>query len=199
VVQKESMRAWVTACLLLLTTEAYAEELERSETVEQAEVGRDTHRVMVALAGTMFDSYPMSIADPGPALVVGMPFWLGVRHRFFQWVLDGNALIGYGTASKHAHLAVAPQFGFNLYLGPVYGFELRMGPAGILQAGERTVVGLGLAVSGAHVFRFWDDDRRRLKLMVVTHQGNYFADDPGNDLGMNASAFGGALAYETPF
>jgi hypothetical protein len=133
----QSMRhLLLIAFALWRTADAFAQGIEPSEAVANAESGRDTRRVMIAVAGTMFASYPMSIEDPGPALVLGKPLWLGTRQRFFQWVLDGNLLAGFGTASKHAHIAVTPQFGFNLYLGSTFGFELRIGAAGILQAGE---------------------------------------------------------------
>ncbi len=156
-------------------------------------------RVMLGVAGVVFASYPGSFEDPGPALVVGTPLWRGLRHRHFQWAWDGDVLAGFGTESKHVHVAVTPHFGFNLYLGSVFGFELRIGPAGILQAGEHTVVGLGGAGRAAYVFRFWDDDRRRLKLLLLMHLGGYFADDPGNDMGLGAAAMGVGLGYETPF
>lgn len=195
------MHSLAVACLLLVTTSAYAQTgtPEPPTAVQNADRGRDTGRVMVALSGATFASYPMSREDPGPALVVGKPLWLGLRHRFFQWVADGNVLVGFGTSSKHVHLAVTPQFGFNLYLGSVFGFEFREGAAVIMQAGQRTVAGIGLSASGGYVFRFWDDDRRRLKVLMVMHIGGYFAADPGNDLGMNANALGICLAYETPF
>ena len=158
----------------------------------------EPRRVMLAVGGAVFASYPMSLEDPGPAAVLATPFWLGERHRFFQWVLDGDVLVGFGTASNHGHVAVMPQAGVNLYIGSVFGFELRVGPAGIVQVGARTVGGLGLAASGGYVFRFWDDDRRRLKLLMIMQGGGYLADDPGNDLGMNAGAFGVGVAYEAP-
>lgn len=53
--------------------------------------------------------------------------------------------------------------------------------------------------SSGYVFRFWNDDRRRLKLLVSMHAGGYFAFDAGSDLGMNANALGVGLAYEAPF
>ena len=49
------------------------------------------------------------------------------------------------------------------------------------------------------MFRFFEDDRRRLKLLVLMHVGGYFASDPGNDIGANASAMGIGLAYEAAF
>ena len=193
--------ALMVASVLLPTASANAREEspEPSPVAQDADAGRETRRLVIGLAGVMFASYPRSIEDPGPALVLGKPLWLGARHQFFQWVLDAEVLAGFGTASRHAHLAVAPQFGFNLYLGSVFGFELRFGPTAILQAGHRTVVGLGLSGGGGYVFRFFEDDRRRLKLLVLMHVGGYFASDPGNDIGANASAMGIGLAYEAAF
>jgi hypothetical protein len=159
---------------------------------------RDTDRLALGLAGVMYASYPMSIEDPGPALVATKPLWLGKRHRYVQWVLDGAALVGAGTQSKHAHLAIGPQVGTNLYLGGTFGLEFRVGVAGIFQVGSRTVAGLGLSGAGGYVFRFWDDDRRRLKVEIVMNAGGFIADDAGNDLGANASSFGVGLVYETP-
>ena len=69
----------------------------------------------------------------------------------------------------------------------------------IAQVGERRVIGVGMFASGGYVFRLWDDDRKRLKLLMVMYNGGYFAPDPGNDLGLNANALGVAVAYETPF
>jgi hypothetical protein len=160
--------------------------------------GRDTHRILLGVGGAVFASFPMSIGDPGIALVVGTPLWLGNRYRFFQWAAEVNGVVGFGTDEKNAYVLVGPQIGPNFYFGSVFGFELRIGLDGVAQLGHRTVGGLALGGSGAYVFRFWDDDRKRIKLMMQMRSGGYFADDPGNDLGMNAGAFIGGLAYETP-
>ena len=160
--------------------------------------GRDTSRVTFGAGIGDFASYPMSIDDPGLALFVSKPLWLGNRYRFFQWVAEANALVGLGYTTMHGYAAVGPQFGWNFYFGSVFGLEFRVGVDGLLQAGSRTVAGIGMGGSGAYVFRFWDDDRTRVKLMMQMHAGGYFADDPGNDLGTNAGVFALGLAYEKP-
>jgi hypothetical protein len=162
------------------------------------EDGRNTSRVMVGAGAALFANYPMSIEDPGVALFASKPLWLGNRYRFFQWAADINALAGFGVDYKHAYLALGPQVGPNFYLGSVFGLELRFGVDGMLQAGERMAAGIGLSGAGGYVFRFWDDDRKRLKLWMQMHYGFYIADDPGNDLATNAAALALGLGYETP-
>lgn len=196
------------AALLLVSSSAFAQVSETPElpplppavpapqTAEEA--ARDTNRLVIGIAGLMYASYPLSIEDPGPALLVGKPLWLGHRYRFFQWVADAKLLAGFGTSSRFGHLSASPQFGFELFLGPWFGFDLHMGPVALLQVGSRTVAGAGIASSGGYVFRFWDDDRRRLKLEMILQSGGYFARDPGNDLGTNAGGLGGGLVFETP-
>jgi len=159
---------------------------------------RDTSRVQFGAGIGDYASYPMSMDDPGLALFVSKPLWLGNRYRFFQWALDANALVGLGYTTMNAYAAVGPQFGWNFYFGSVFGLEFRFGADGMLQAGPRTVAGVGFSGSGGYVFRFWKDDRKRLKLMMQMHVGGYFAEDPGNDLGANAGAFALGLAYEKP-
>lgn len=146
----------------------------------------------------MFASFPLSIEDPGPNLIAGKPLWLGHRYRFFQWELHGLASAGYGTRSHHGYFSAGPQFGFELYLGPVFGFDIRLGPAAMMQVGARTVPALGFGSSGGYVFRFWKDDRKRIKLETVMNVGVVLARDPGNDVGTNAGQLGAALIYEAP-
>ena len=184
--------------LALASSTASANPPGLTDTLPAPSHGRDTDRVQVGAGPVMYASYPMSIEDPAPAAFIAKPLWLGTRYRYFQWAIDANAVVGFGTASKSLHVSVAPQLGMNLYLGGVFGFELRMGPAGILQLGRDTVGGIGMTSSGGYVFRFWDDDRKRLKLLVHMQAGGYLADDPGNDLGTNAMAIGMGLAYERP-
>lgn len=162
------------------------------------EHGRNTDRVMVGAAVGVFANYPMSITDPGVALFVAKPLWLGNRYRYFQWVVEANALAAYGTDYEHAYFALGPQLGANFFLGSVFGLEFRVGPAGVLQAGKRTVGGIGMSGAGGYVFRFWDDDRKRVKLWMQMCSGVYIADDPGNDLAANAGAFTLGLGYEAP-
>lgn len=164
----------------------------------QPDPGRDTDRFMVGAGIGVFANYPVSIEDQGAALFVSRPLWLGNRYRFFQWVAEANALVGYGTDKQHAYAAAGPRFGANLYLGSVFGLEFRWGIEGLAQVGARTVGGIGLSSGGGYVFRFWDDDRRRIKLWGEMHMGAYFAEDRENDLGMNAGAFVLGLGYEEP-
>lgn len=181
---------------------AWLEEISASRVVYADDVagdrGRDPSRLSVTGSAVMFASYPMSVEDPGPAVTLSRPLWLGRRHRYFQWYAGATLLAGYGASSRHSHLAAGPQLGFDLYLGSVLGFEVRTGVAGLAQVGSRSVVGVGLLQSGGYVFRLWSDNRRRLKLVVTMQAGGYFASDPGNDVGMNASALGLGVAYEGP-
>lgn len=110
--------------------------------------GRDPARISLGLGAAMFASYPNSVEDPGPALALGKPLWLGERHRFAQWSTNLQLLAGYGTASQSGHVAVGPDVGLALYFGPVFGLEFRTGAAAIAQLGRRSVAGalsLGLA------------------------------------------------------
>lgn len=159
--------------------------------------GRDTERAMFGIAGGVFANYPMSMEDAGFAVFGSRPLWLGNRYRFFQWVGEANAVLGFGTEQKHAYAAAGPAFGFNLYLGSVFGLEFRWGVAGLLQVGTRTEPGLALSSCGGYVFRLWKDDRKRLKLWVQQYMGAYFAPDPSNDAPMYGAMLMG-LGYEQP-
>jgi hypothetical protein len=180
------------ALLLLSTTTALADD---ATTVD---AGRDTARLSLSVSDAMFASYPQSIEDDGFALGVAKPLWLGTRYQYFQWDVDALVVGGMGGTSHSVYLGVGPQVGFNLYLGSVFGFELQMGLAGIGQLGSHSVLGAGFLGSGGYVFRFWKDDRKRLKLLVTLWEGGYFASDPGNDLGTNAMMMAVGLAYEMP-
>ena len=103
--------------------------------------------------------------------------------------------IGVGLA---ALLVLAASAGFDLFLGSVFGFELRIGVGGIAQLGEANVVGIVGGGRGAYVFRFWDDDRRRVALGFWMCNGGYLAADPDNDLGANAGVITLGLSYERP-
>src|SRR5262245_47601570 len=162
------------------------------------DVSRDTHRWMIGGGFAAFANFPMSMGDEGGALYASKPLWLGNRYRFFQWASDLSGIAGFGTYSHHAYALVGPTIGCNLYFGSVFGLEFRTGLDAMAQIGPRTVVGLTLGMSDAFVFRFWKDDRKRLKLLAHQHFGGYFASDPGNDMGMNAGMFGLGLAYEQP-
>ncbi|HEY5946554.1 MAG TPA: hypothetical protein VIV40_13725 [Kofleriaceae bacterium] len=178
---------------------AHAQPPGLTDTIPQAAIdGRDTSRVMVGAGGAVFASYPMSMEDPGVALFAAKPLWLGNRYRFFQWSADVNALLGVGTEERNGYLLAGAQFGPNFYLGGVFGLEFRFGLDGMVQVGEHSVAGLTIGGGGAYVFRFWDDDRKRIKLLMQMHFGGYFANDPDNDLGMNAGAISLGLGYETP-
>jgi hypothetical protein len=163
----------------------------------QPDEGRDIDRVMFGAGVAVFANYPMSIEDPGFALFASRPLWLGNRYRYWQWVAEANALVGFGTEKNHAYAGAGPAFGFNLYLGSVFGLEFRWGAAGILQVGARTEPGIAVSGCGGYVFRLWHDDRKRLKLWMQEYMGAYFAPDPGNDAPM-AGAFSWGLAYEQP-
>lgn len=162
------------------------------------ESGRDTGRAMIGAAVAVFANYPMSIGDPGVALFAEKPLWLGNRYRFFQWAAEANAVAGFGTEEQHGYLALGTRFGPNFYLGSVLGLEFRFGVDALAQVGARTVGGVGMSGAGGYVFRFWDDDRKRLKLWFELHSGAYIASDPNNDLAANAGAFLLGLGYEEP-
>ncbi|MBE7454647.1 MAG: hypothetical protein HS111_39025 [Kofleriaceae bacterium] len=160
--------------------------------------GRDTRRLELSAQVAMFASYPGSFEDPGIALGVSRPLWLGVRHRFFQWAVDLGGHLGWGRDSEDLYLLVAPEVGFDLFLGGVFGFELRLGLGGMAQLGGANVAGVVVGGRGGYVFRLWDDDRRRVALGFTMRNGAYLADDPGNDLGANAAMFALGLSYEMP-
>ena len=183
---------WV-ALLCFVATSAQA------DVHDAYDADRDPSRIEMGASAAVFASYPMSIEDPGGALFAVRPLWLGERYRFFQWVVDAHAMLGFGTESKHAHVAVGPRAGFDLFFGSVFGLEFRFEVAGVAQVGRRTVGGLGLGGGAAYVFRFWDDDRRRVKLAIAMLSGGYFADDPGNDLGANVGQMSIGLGYEMPY
>lgn len=147
----------------------------------------------------VFASYPGAVADPGSAVTLSRPLWFGKRHRFSQWQVSTAAIAGWGSESGSAHLAIALVPRLNLYLGRVFGLELGVGPTIVAQVGSPSAIGGGLLASGGYVFRFWDDDRRRLKLTLTMQVAAYAARDPDNDCAANASAFGVGLAYETPY
>jgi len=210
------MRLAIVCALGLATTVAYAQPgpdraqppgprwnslsppgLTDAQPAPKPDTSRSTDRATIGVVGAMFANYPMSMEDAGLALVASKPLWLGHRYRFFQWVAALDAVVGFGH-ERHGYAIAGPGFGFNLYLGSVFGFEVRVGLAGIAQLGERTVGGLLFTGNGGYVFRFWDDERKRLKLYMTQGGGGYLADDPGNDLGLNAAVFGVGLAYEQP-
>jgi hypothetical protein len=159
---------------------------------------RDTARVMIAGGVSIAASYPGSIEDPGPALAVATPLWLG-DGGVVQGVIESATSFAWGTASHHAHVATSVRFGGDLYLGSVFGFEMALGPVVLAQVGRRGVLGLGLEISGGYVFRFWDDERRRVSLDLTFRGGGYLAEDEGNDLAANAAAFVVGLGYEAPY
>lgn len=162
------------------------------------ERGRDTGRAMIGVAAAMFANYPMSHDDPGVALFAAKPLWLGNRYRVFQWAAEASALAGFGTEYQHGYLALGARFGPNFYLGSVFGLEFRWGLEALAQVGPRTVGGFGMSGTGGYVFRFGDDDRKRLKLWLELHVGGYTASDPDNDVGLDASAAVVGLGYEEP-
>lgn len=185
----------------LATATAHAEPAAGVPTTSQSDAAeaRDTHRLAVGLLGEIFASFPGSLTDGGPALHAAVPLWLGQRYRFAQWRVDAQVLVGLGTATKNVYVAPGVQAGCEIYLGSVLGLEFLAGAAGIAQLGKRTVGGVGFSGSGGYVFRFWPDDRRRVKLLMTMLSGGYFASDPGNDMGLNASVLGVGLAYEAPY
>lgn len=163
-------------------------------------VGRNTARVVLGGAAAVATSFPTAYGDPGPALSLAKPFWLGPRKRAFQWVFDGNLIAMFGTNSGHVHLSLAPRFGFDILIGRVYGMEFRFGPGGALQAGARTVPAVDImAFSFAHSFRITKDDDHRLKVGAFWNVGFYTAPDPGNDLATNHVMMGVGLGWETPY
>jgi hypothetical protein len=190
------MRRAALGCFVAI---AGAVATARADVRDGYDADRDPSRIQVGAAAAVFASYPMSISDPGGALFAVRPLWLGDRYRFFQWVVDAHAVLGFGTETKHAHTSIGPRAGFDLFLGSVFGLELRIGAAGVAQIGRRTVGGFGIGGGAAYVFRFWEDDRRRLKLAIAMLGGAYFADDPGNDLGGNAGQMSIGVGYEMPY
>jgi hypothetical protein len=160
---------------------------------------RTTQRVHVAGGIGLYASHPMSISDPAPLLLVSKPLWLGARHSSAQWVADAAIAAGYGTESSSMHVAVAPRVGVDVFLGRMFGFELRVGPTIVAQVGPSSAAAVGMMAGGGYVFRFWDDDRKRLKLLVHLQAAGYLASDPDNDMFPNAMAMGMALGYEQPY
>jgi len=88
--------------------------------------------------------------------------------------------------------------GLNLFFGSVVGLEFRLGLAGISQVGRDSAMGLGFSGGGGYVFRFWDDDRKRIKLEMNMLAGFFLADDSGNDLATNAGGMLIGIGYEMP-
>lgn len=171
------------------------------EATEVEEPGRNTARLMVGGAAAVVASFPNSIGDPGPGILLAKPFWLGPRKRAFQWVFDASFFGLWGTETGNAHLALSPRLGFDILIGPVYGMEIRFGPGAVLQAGPRTVAGFDIfAGSFAHSFRLKKgDDDHRLKVLAFMNAGFWAARDPENDLATNNMAMGIGLGYETPY
>ena len=167
---------------------------------EALEDRRNTARLTVGGGAVMAASYPGSMEDPGPGLVFAKPFWLGKRHRAFQWVFDASGLASYGSYSNHPRFSLGLRYGFDLFLGRTYGMEFRLGAAAALQAGARTVAGLEIfTFSWAHSFRVAKDDDHRVKIITFANSGFWLRRDPGNDMGMSASVMGIAAAYELPY
>lgn len=158
---------------------------------------RDTQRLGVSVGAGAFGAYPGSIEAVGPWLGVDAPLWLGHRYRFFQWRAGLNGVARVSPERGKAQLVAGPQAGFDLYFGSFYGFELLMGLGAGGQVGKRWAPALGLNGGGSHVFRFFKDDRKRIKLSVSMYGGAYLASDPGNDLGTSAMALGLGVGYET--
>lgn len=167
-------------------------------TADDTSAGRDPSRLSIGFSAAVFANYPGAVSDLGVAGAVVKPLWLGRRYRYAQ--LDVGAILvgGWGTESGSAYVSLAPVSGLNLFFGDLFGFELRGGPALVAQLGDSTVLGGALLAQGGYVVRPWQDDRRRLKLLLTMQVGAYAASDPGNDYAVNASAFAVGLAYETP-
>jgi hypothetical protein len=195
-----AMKTALVIALLTVSAAAHAQAPGETDRIRpNYGNGRDTDRVMVAGGGAVFANYPMSMEDPGFALFVNKPLWLGTRYAFFQWALDASSIVGFGTYEKHAYLVGGAQFGPNFYFGSVFGLEFRWGLGGMMQVGERMAPAILLTGAAAYVFRFWDDDRKRVKLWLSMNFGGYLASDPMNDLGANAGVLGAGLAYERPY
>ena len=159
------------------------------------EASAQTNRLQLGVAGVMYAKYPLSIEDPGVALQVMKPLWLGERHSYHQWVFNAGLIAGFTVESHHLQLNAHAVFGVDFFFGDFFGLEFSLGPAIFTQLGRDNVFGLGMQGGGGYVFRFWDDDRQRLKLLVNIQAGAYIADDLGNDMGLNAMAMGAGLHY----
>jgi len=156
-------------------------------------------RIAITLGVGGAAAFPGSLETSGPALRVAMPLLVGPRGDALQVRADVASTTVFGVGDRTGVWEILSLEGLvDLYLGPVLGFELHIGIAGIAQVASPMAAGVGLAGGGAWVFRFWEDDRRRLKLEFAGAIGGYFGDDPGNDLGMNAAAGIIGLGYETP-
>lgn len=186
--------------VLLAATAADPSAERASGDLFAAEQRRNTARLTVGAAAVMAASYPGSIEDPGPGVVLAKPIWLGRRHRAFQWVFDGSALTSYGASSGHARFSLGARYGFDLLLGSVYAMELRLGSGPALQAGKHTVPGVEpFTFSWAHSFRVTRDDDHRVKIATFMNAGLWLARDRESDMGMSAPVMGIAVAYELPY
>jgi hypothetical protein len=184
----------IALCLMVPPLLAYADER-----VDGPDVAPEKQTVTLGAGMGVFAAFPGAYEDPGPAFYLDTPLFLGTRHRFFQWAVDAVGLAGYGTYEHNGYVMAGAQAGFDLFLGGVFGFEFRWGLAGMAQLGHRSVPGIAMTGSGGYVFRFWDDDRKRVKLHFAMAFGGYFAaDDPMNDAPMHGALTGG-LAYEMPY
>ena len=162
----------------------------------------DTNRLSVGLLGATFtnaQNSDASMAETSPALWLSKPLWMGKRYRYFQWELEGNVMAAYSAQTHTFRAVVAPEIGFNLYLGSVFGLEYRLGLAGFVQANENlSFVAMGASESLAYVFRLWDDDRQRLKLLSFVGGGGPFATDNTGNVEPVIATVGVGLVYEMP-
>lgn len=144
-------------------------------------------------------SFPGSQGDPGGSLAVTNVLYEWGRNGIFQARIDATVLAVWGSEQQQGYMVVAPQAVLQLYFGSVLGYEIGIGAGGIMQVGQVSQIGAGMFGSGAYTFRFWRDERRRLKLGIQFFVGSYFADDQGNDLGFGAGIISGGIGYESSF
>ncbi len=186
--------------------ESTREPEEREEPLTPRELklreeGKSTSRIGVGfLASGVVAS---DRGGAGASLALNHPLWFGTRYGGFQWVAGLSGSLG-GGFGRHtvALLNAGPDIGFNVYCGSVFGFELRHGLALAGYSGAATGVGLGVRASFSYVFRFWSDDRTRIKLDTQVFAGGSIVETgsrPASDTPFGLANLGMGLVYETPY
>ncbi len=162
------------------------------------EEDRATQRLEVELGGGVFGRHPGGVADPGGALLLAKPLWLGQRWRFFQLEASVAGLLGFGS-SVRLYTNIGVTGGLHLYLGRRFSLEWHLGPALGAQIGENATFTAGLLGQAGYVLHPWADHRRRIKLGMLLGPAGALSPDPGNDCGACNGFLGAAVGYEAPF